>query len=391
MKHFINVRIFLLALVGALGISGQGIAKDLKIGLLITTSGPGAVLGAETKRGWDLAMEHVGGKIGGLDTKIIIGDDQVRPNVAITEVDKLINLHNVDIVSGVLWSHVLMAIHRPVLNSGRILLVTNAGASPLAGRNCHPLYITTSWQNDQFTDATAAAMNQAKVEETFVVVPNYRAGKDLLKRFPKKFKGRVVGSILFPLGQTDFQAELSQIRAQKPKNVMVFAPGGSAIAFFKQWQALKLSKQMNLYAINMVDAMSLPAIGKAAIGTWYVSPWNHVYDSPANKRFVSDFKKKHGRLPTQYAAQAYDAVVLLDAAIKARKGDISNRSALVKAMTHAKVSTTRNLKYNVNHFPIQNFYKLRIVAGPSGHPEIKAAGIAVANMKDDFVDQCRMK
>jgi branched-chain amino acid transport system substrate-binding protein len=228
-----------------------------------------------------------------------------------------------------------------------------------------------------------------KVKSVVLMAPNYQAGKDLMTTFPKVFKGQIVDQILFKLGQSDFQAEFAVVRAKKPESVVIFAPGGMAIAFLKQWHATDLGKTMKLYTVNMVDSLSLPAIGDTVIGTHHVSPYDPTGKSPANEKFVKAYQAKHGKVPTQYAAQAYDGVLLLDSGVRATGGKLDDKLALVKAMRRGDFPTVRGkLRFNVNNFPIQDFYRLEVFLD-SGKPSIRGAGVAVKDHKDSYYEECK--
>lgn len=384
-------RIAVAVVLATTVLSAQAQPAKLKVGLISTLTGGGALLGEELKRGWDLGMDLVGGKIGGLDTEVIVGDDELKPDVAVTLADRMVKQQKVDVVAGVLWSNIMLAIYEPVTKANTIVLSTNAGPSQIAGKACSPLYISTSWQNDQFAEALAVLMNQEQVKNTFVIAPNYQAGKDIKSVYDSHFKGEQVGAILFKLGQSDFQSEFSEIRARKPQSVMAFAPGAMSVAFMKQWQALGMSNSMKLYTVNMIDYLTLPAMQDSAVGTYTVSPYDSASTSPANQKFVAAFQKKYNRLPTQYAMQAYDGVMLLDAGIRARKGNIADKKALIAAMRVAKLDSPRGpMTYNVNNFPIQNFYKIDVVPGPDGKPFMKGSGVVLKDAKDSHYKECNL-
>jgi branched-chain amino acid transport system substrate-binding protein len=378
----------------ALALSATGAAAEqvLKIGLVTTLSGGGAILGEELKRGWDLGVDLLGGKIGGLPIEMSIVDDETKPEIAVTAIDKLLHDTKVDIVAGVVWSNVQIAIYDPIVKSQTILLNTNAGSNVPAGKDCSPYFITTSWQSDQFTEATAELVRADGIKKVYVVAPNYQIGKDVDALFREQFKGDVVGDILFKLGQTDFQAELSEIRAARPESVVAFAPGAMSIALMKQWQALELSKSIRLYTINMIDELTLPALGEAVVGTYFASVYDVSQDIPANRRFVAAYQKKYSRLPTQYAAQTYDGVMLLDAGLRARNGDASDHKALVAAMHNAKFDSVRGpLHFSNNNFPVENMYRIQVVAGADGKPRLQGAGIIVKDQADRYHQECPMQ
>ena len=380
-----------LALGVMMAASAGSAQEKLRIGLISTLTGPGASLGLELKNGWDLGLVALGNRIGGLETEVTVVDDQLKTDTAITGVDSLISQHKVHVVAGVLWSNVLLAIADRVLKSNTILLSTNAGPSQLAGEACSPLFISTSWQNDQFMDATAQIVKDDSVKSVLLMAPNYQAGKDLMTTFPKVYDGKVVDTILFKLGQTDFQADLSLIRAKAPQALVVFAPGAMAVAFLKQWHSSGLGKSIKLYTINMVDSLSLPAIGDTVIGTPHVSPYDPTGKSEANAKFVKAYQAKVGRVPTQYAAQAYDAVFLLDSGVRAVGGKLDDKAALVRAMRKAEFPTVRgHIKFNVNNLPIQDFHKLEVALGADGKPAIRGLGVAVKDHKDAYFGACKL-
>jgi len=380
-----------LAFAAIVAASAATAQEKLRIGLVTTLTGPGATLGLELKNGWDLGFATLGNRIGGLDTEVFVVDDQLKTDTAVSGVDSLISQHKVHVVAGVLWSNVLLAIYDRVLKSNTILMSTNAGPPQPAGEACSPLYISTSWQNDQFTDATAQIVKDDGVKSVLLIAPNYQAGKDLMGAFPKAYNGKIVDTILFKLGQTDFQADLSVIRAKAPEAVVAFAPGAMAIAFLKQWQSSGLGKTIKLYTINMVDSLSLPAIGDTVVGTSHVSPYDPTGKSEANAKFVKAYQAKVGRVPTQYAAQAYDAVFLLDSGIRAVGGKLDDKAALVRAMRKADFPTVRgHIKFNVNNFPIQDFLKLEVAPGADGKPAIRGVGVAVKDHKDAYFGACKL-
>ena len=367
-------------------------AETLKIGFITTLSGGAAIIGAEQKNGFDLGFELLGGKIGGLDTEIIYEDDKRNAGVGKKAADKLIKKDKVHFVLGPIWSHVLLAIQKPVLRSGTFLISTNAGASPMAGALCNKNYFTTSWNNDQTPEAMGHLLQQKGVDNVYLLSPNYQAGKDMLAGFRRFFKRTVVGEILTKLGQKDFQAELSQVRAAKPEAVFIFEPGGMGIAFMKQWAASGMGKDIKLFTVFTVDNLTLGPIGKAAVGTFHTNYWASDSDLPASVRFVTEYKKKFGRHPSHFAAQSYDAAFFLDGAVRAVNGDLSNQDGIRDELRKANYASIRGpYTYNNNHHPIQNFYEREVVLGDDGKPKIVTRGIVFKDHQDSYSHLCKMK
>ena len=383
----------LLALACAAGIVALPAAaqEKLRIGFINTLSGPQTILGKNQKDGFELGIEALGGKIGGLETEVVIGDDQAKPDVGVQLADRMIKRDRVHVVAGVIWSNVLLAVAPVVLDSNVFLVSTNAGTSPLAGKQCHKDFFSTSWQNDQTPEAMGKLMQDEGVKNVYEIAPNYQAGKDMLTGFERTYKGGIKGQILFKLSQQDFQAELSQIRAARADAIFTFVPGAWGISFFKQYEASGLRTQTKLYSTFSIDESTLPAIGEAALGSYITSFWSHDLEFPQNRKFVDSFRKKYGYDPSLLAAQAYDAPFLLDSAVRAVKGDLNNRDGMRKAMEKADFPSVRGpFKYNTNHFPIQNFYKVEVVRSPTGKIELKNRGIVFKDHKDSYAKECKL-
>ncbi len=367
--------------------------QKVKIGFITTLSGPQGAIGNDMRNSVELALDHLGRKVGGLDVEMIYGDDQVKPDVGTQVADEMLKKHQVNFVSGIIWSNVMLAVAPRVTAAGTFMIGTNAGPHQLAGEGCNELFFTTSWQNDQTPEAMGKYMQDAGLQDVYLMVPNYAAGKDMLTGFKRYFKGRIVDEVYTRLGQTDYQAELSQLRSKNPKAVFVFYPGGMGIQFLKQYSEAGLRGQFPLYSVYTVDELSIPAVKHAALGQLETRYWSQDLKNEANLRFVGDYKKKHGRPPSFYGAQSYDGILLIDSAVRAVKGNLADKKGMIAAMRKADFNSTRGkFSYNQNHFPIQNFYLLKAVAGPAGQdPVMEIQKTVFANHKDSYGKDCKMK
>lgn len=372
--------------------AGAAGAQEVRVGFLNTFTGGGAVIGEEMKKAWELALEHLQGKLGGLKAATFYGDDQLKPEAGIAAVEKFLRQDKVHFVAGPIWSNVMIAIKDRVFGSSAILVSTNAGPSQLAGKDCSPYFFSTSWQGDQVPEAMGQLMNGEKLADVLLMAPNYQAGKDVLAGFERFYKGRVSDRILFKLGTTDYQAEFAAIRAKKPGGVFVFAPGAMGTAFMKQWAAAGLGREIKLYTVFVINHLNLSAIGEAALGSYFADYWNAESDAPANRRFVKGFIAKHKAHPSHFAAQAYDAAFLIDSGVKGAAGKVDERKALATALRKAGYESIRGkFSFNVNGFPIQDYYKFSVVKGPGGAPAIKTDGVVFKAHKDAYHKDCRMQ
>lgn len=381
-----------VAVVIAASASAATAQDKVKIGFLNTFSGKAAIFGKHQKDAFELGLDHVGRKMGGLDIEVIYGDDQRKPDVARQEVDAMLKKHRVDFVAGITWSNILAAVQKPVVRSKTFLITTNAGWSGMAGKQCSPYFFSTSWNNDQTPESMGKLMQDEDVDNVYILSANYQAGKDMVAGFGRYYKKNIKGKIFYKLGQTDYQAELSQVRAANPGAIFGFFPGGMGIAFVKQYQASGLADKVPLYTVFTVDHMTLKAHGKAAIGTYHTNFWNLDSELPANQRFIKDFVAKYGYHPSNYSAQAYDAALLIESAVRAVKGDLSNKDGMRDAMRKADFDSIRGkFEFNNNHIPIQNFYKREVIADENGEPKIVTTGVVFENHKDSYYQDCKMK
>ena len=381
-------RFLIAAIAAAMTMAGTANADTVKVGYMTTLSGSAGIIGKQMQNAVNLAMDHTGGKLGGMDAEVIFADDQRKPDVAKQLANRLVKSDRVDVVAGVIWSNLLMAIHKPVTRSGTLLISSNAGPSPLAGKDCHKNFVSMSWQNDQTPEGKGKYMQDAGVKSVYLVAPNYQAGKDMMAGFKRHYKGDVVAEVYTKLGQSDFQAELSTLRAAKPDATFVFQPGGMGINFVKQWHQAGMDQVSKLYTVFTVDNLSLPALKETALGVVSTQTWSPDLDNEMNRRFVADYKAKFGGYPSFYAAQAYDTMMAIDHAIA--KAGSSDTEAMRAALAEGGIPTTRgSLAMNSNQFPIQNVYLREAVLDAGGMATTKITGTVFENHADAYAKDCQ--
>ena len=383
----------LAAALIAAGLASPAGADELRIGFVNTTTGGLAVIGAHMGNGWQLGLAKEGwvkdgDLLGGVPTKITYADDQSKTDVGVREVERMIKSDRVHVIAGVLVSNVMMAISKTVFDANVSLLSTNAGPAPLAAEACNPLFASASFMNDQNAEATGELATRDGIKTVFMMAPNFQAGRDNMVGFQRTYKGQVVGSILYKMGESDFQADFSKVRVAAPQAVYVFAPGSMGISFIKQWQSSGLAKTTKLYALYVIDEATLPAIGDAAIGTIETSHWNPEFAHPRNQEFIKAYIAKFNHLPSMFAAQGYDGARAIAAAVKSLGGKIDEPGIITKTIRKNGLASVRgDLKYNVNGFPIQPYWKLEIVAGPGGKPVFKGREM-VFERPDSYWQKC---
>ncbi len=371
-------------------------AEDpIKIGIVTTLTTPAAVIGEDVKKAFELAYEHMGGQINGTSVELIFEDDGFRPEVGKQATDKLIKQDGVDVVTGYIWSHVLLASVRSVLEADKIVVSANAGPSQLAGKRCHQNFFNVSWQNDQTPMALGEVLNQRGVKSVYLMAPNYAAGKNMVSGVERTFQGEIAGKDLTKWGkdaQLDFSAELAKAKASGADAVWAFYPGKAGGAFIKQFAQAGLGDEMELYTVFTVDALSLPRLQAAGLdgvlGSRATQTWSPDLPTPENEKFVAEFRAKHGSYPSFYAAQAYDALFFIKNAIEAA-GGVSDTAAVRAAMKATTSLPTRGeVTFGNNNFPIQDLYLREAVVDEDGNWTTKIVSTVYEAHQDPYAAEC---
>ena len=384
-----------LAACAALTATAAQAADKVKVGFVSTLSGPSSALGVDIRDGFLLAVKLNGGKLGGLPAEVLVSDDQFKPDVAKQLFEKNIKRDKVDFMTGVVFSNIMLAALPEALDNNVFYISPNAAPSSIAGKDCNPLFFAVSWPNDAYHEAAGQFANTRDLKSVYLVAPNYQAGKDSLAGFKRMYKGQVVGENYTKLGQLDYAAELAEIRAAKPQAVYIFLPGGMGINFIKQFVGAGLGKDTTLLLPGFsADQDVIKPVGEAMAGLFNTAHWSPDFSNPANQKFMAEFQKEYGRIPTLYASQGYDAALLINAAVRDTKGKLEDRAALRKALQAAKFDSVRGpFKFNTNQYPIQNYYVRVVGNNPNGGGLInKSFGDPILRERGDaYVQDCKMK
>jgi branched-chain amino acid transport system substrate-binding protein len=390
-----SMRRWIPALAGAflaLGASATQAQDKLKIGIITTLSGPPAALGTQQRNGFQLAVKILGGKLGGREAEIVVADDELKPDLAVTKVKALVDRDKVDFVVGPIFSNILQAILKPVTDEKVFLISPNAGTSNFAGKECNPYLFVTSYQNDQNHEVLGKYAQDSGMKKAFLIAPNYQAGKDSLAGFKRYFKGEIADELYVPLGQLDYAAELAKLAEAKPDTLFVFLPGGMGVNFVKQFRQAGLADKMTFLSAFTVDESTLPAQQDAALGFFGGANWAPNLDNPQNKAFVAAYEKEYNAVPGTYAFQAYDAAMLIDSAVTQVKGNLADKDALRAALAKGGFTSLRGgFKFNINHYPIQDFYLVKVAKRPDGKFQTEIVKKVFENYADPHAKDCTMK
>lgn len=366
--------------------------RPVKIGMITTLSGAGAALGIDIRDGFKLAVDREGGKLGGVPVEVIVVDDGQDVETAKQIATRMLKQDNVDVVTGIVWSNLALAVVPTVTRAGKIYISANAGPSALAGKGCHENYFNVAYQNDNQHEAMGQYLTDKGFKRVYLLAPNYPAGKDALIGFKRYFKGEIAGEVYTQLGQLDYAAEIANLRAAKPDAVFFFLPGGMGINFVKQYHQAGLAKEVPLFGPGFsFDEDVLKATGEAALGVANTSQWAFDLDNPANRAFVEAFRQTYGRTPTLYASQGYDAAQLIASAIKAVNGNVSDVDAFRAALRRADFASVRGpFRFGPNQHPIQNIY-VREVVKSGDQVTNRLIGTVFTDHADAYAGECKME
>lgn len=316
--------------------------------------------------------------------------DQLKPDIGVQAVQKFIEKDKVDLVAGVTFSNVMMAIAKPMRDADMTFVGSNAGPAPLAGNQCHAGFFFTSWQNDNQAEVMGQFATDRGYRNVYIIVPNYQSGRDQVVGFKRYYKGPVAGEVFTQLGQLDYSAELTTLAAAKPDAVYVFLPGGMGINFIKQFRQFGLMGKVPLLTVSTVDGTQLGALKEAALGAYAGTFWGPDFQNATSKAFTSAFEKKYGRIPSQYAAQAYDSALLIDSALRKTGGKTADKAALRAALRAADYPSLRGAyKFNVNGFPIQDFHVFEVAGDDQRRVSLKTIATPLKAHSDAYAAQCK--
>ncbi len=377
----------------ALACSPASSQEVFKVGLLTTLSGPGAAIGAEIRDGFELGLNHSGGKLGGVDVALTVLDDQQKPMEGRQAVDRLVKRDKVDVITGMAFSNVLLPVMPTILNSDTVYISANTGPADYAGERCHPNFFSVSWQNEDIPAAMGKYVTDQAHKKVYLIAPNYPGGRESIEGFKRLFKGEIADEVYVKVGQMDYAAELAQMRASGADAVFFFLPGGMGVSFIKQLINSGLSTQLAVYTPGFsADQDTIAAIGESMKGMANAAQWSPDLDNAVNKRFVADFEKTYGRLPSMYASQGYDAALLLDGALKADPKAATDREALRKALRSAPFESVRGaFAFNNNQYPVQTYYMREVAPNDKGQMSNKIVSTVFEQFQDHFAPQCKME
>jgi branched-chain amino acid transport system substrate-binding protein len=352
--------------------------EPIRIGILLTLSGPASPNGEANQRGLRLAFEEAGQVIAGRPFELTIEDSAGQPDQALAKARQLIEQRRVHLLLGITLSNEAAAL-RDYLHQNQIpTIVTNAALQALTRdpKMRSPYIFRISYANGQY-DAPVAdyAYNKLGYKRMMGFAADYAAGKEELAAFKARFTkagGTWVDEIYSPMGTQDFGPYLQRIQQQAGNIDAVFQFHGlssDAIRLVVQYEEFGLKDQIPLIASGATtDDSILSEMGDAAVGLVSGTVYTASIDRPENKKFVETFRQKYNRVPGQVDYLGYLGGLVARAAIEEVKGNVEDKQALIQAIKGVRIQGPAG-EFRIHpesQGPIHNIYICRVAKRGDG-------------------------
>tara|TARA_R110000796_G_scaffold169508_2_gene286354 strand:+ start:14331 stop:15515 length:1185 start_codon:yes stop_codon:yes gene_type:complete len=376
----------ILAMTCAL--SAQAVDK-IKVGLLLPYSGTYAVTGESTTNGLNLALEESGGKFGGLDVEFVAADSEANAGKAVQNMQRLVNGAKVDVVVGPMHSGVGMGAVKVARDTGVPLIIANAGFNAATGPLCAPNILRTSFTSWQTAFPMGKVAHERGLKNIVTITWRYGFGTESVAAFKQGFEeagGKVIKEIYLPFPDVEFQAQLTEIASLNPDAVFAFFAGGGAAKFVQDYASAGLQGRIPLLGSGFLNESVLQAQGKSAEKMLTTLHYSEDLDNPRNTKFRADYLARFGKAPDIYSVQGFDTGLLLNQAVAAIDGDITNRAAFISALQRQSIDSPRgSWSFSSANNPVQNIYLREVHNGAN-----VTLGVAAANLADPAIG-CNMQ
>lgn len=357
--------------------------RPLRIGLLLTLSGPLAAIGVELQKGFVTFVRQHGGRLGGRRVQFLVEDDGGDPSRAIERSRRLIG-QGVDFVAGVAPSNVAIAIRDVYHETKTIVVIANAAANEVTREKRSPYIFRSCYTNWQIGASFGRWFyNNVAKEGVFTAGANYAAGQEIVGGFVERFRGargRIEGQVFPPLGTVaDYSPYLSQIANARPRACYAFFPAADALKFVRQYSEFGLRGRIPLYGSFITDPQQvLNAQGQHAEGLITNAVWAPALKNSVNRRFVRDYNRLFTAFePSVFSVTAWEAAAMLHEAIVAMRGDIGNKQRFIGALERVGTITSPAGVIRMDprtHNPIRPWYRRRVVRNARGEWENRLIG-----------------
>lgn len=362
-KKQLRPRLLGSALAVGLGLAAPASADELRIGFLAPLTGGGAQLGKDLVDGFRLYLDQHGNKLGGVDVKFIVEDEQGNPGMAVTKAKKLVLNDKVNMFLGGWLASTAYAL-APVSTDQKTLYIASPAGDDLTQRliGQYPYFIRTTWTSSQPTQPLAQWACEQGYKKVVTVAADYAFGYESVGGFQKVFEdcgGQVIQKIWPPLGTKDFGPYISTIKANADA-IFTLMVGPMALQFPKQLRGAGIKKPI-LGGTTSYDEFALPFMGDEVIGDVSALHYSAAIETPKNEAFVKAYRAKYGKVPSYYSENSYTTAQWIDEAMKQASGKWPGPEQFIKIMQGIKLDAVRGpVALDEMRNPIQNVYIKRV-------------------------------
>ena len=348
------------AVAVGLGLSAPAGAEELRIGYLAPLTGGLAQTGIDMRDGFLLYLEEHGNKLGGMDVKLIIEDEQGKGDVAVTKAKKLVLQDKVHMFIGGVLASTGYAL-APVSTELKTMYIPSIpAADDLTQRQLKnfPYLIRTSWSSSQPHHPLGQWACDQGYKKIVTIAADYAFGYEVVGGFQKAFEdcgGKIVQKIWPPLGAKDFGPFIPTIK-EDADAVLSLMVGPMPAQFIKQMRGAGFKKPI-LGGGTSYDEFVLPFMGDEAIGDVSALHYSAALDTPKNIEFVKAYRAKFGKVPSYYSENNYTTAQWLDEALQKAGGKWPGPEELIKLIVGIKLDAVRGpVSFDDMRNPIQNIY-----------------------------------
>jgi branched-chain amino acid transport system substrate-binding protein len=322
------------AALGLLTMSGAPAQETVKVGLIVSMTGPQASTGKQIKAAVDLYQKEHGNTVVGKKVEVILRDSGSVPDNTKRIAQEMIVNEKVNVIAGFEVTPAALAV-APLATEAKVpAVVMAAGTSIITERS--PYIVRTSFTVPQSTIIIADWAAKNNIKRVVTMVSDYAPGADAEKSFGDRFKaagGEIVTSIKVPLANPDFAPFLQRAADAKPDAIFIFVPSGQGGTFMKQFTERGLDKAgiRIIGSGDVTDDDLLPAMGDSVIGTVTAHFYSADHDSAKNKAYVDAIQKANGFRPNFMSVGGYDGMHLIYEALK-KTGGKADGDSLIAAM-----------------------------------------------------------
>jgi branched-chain amino acid transport system substrate-binding protein len=347
-------------LAAALNIPTNARAEELRIGFIAPMTGIFAQVGKDMVNGFQMYLDEHGGKLGGMDVKFIVEDDQAKPDAGVTKAKKLVLQDKVHMFIGGVLASTGYALAPVSSELKTIYIASIPAADDLTQRQAskYPLFFRTGWSSSQPNHPYGQWACDQGYKKIAAVAADYAFGYEQVGGFQKTFEdcgGKIIQKIWPPLGTKDFGPYIPTIKADADA-VFSMMVGPMSLQFPKQLRAAGFKKPI-LGGGTSYDEFALPFMGDEVIGDVSALQYSAALETPKNEAFVKAYRAKYGKVPSYFSEANYSTAQLIDVVIKEANGKWPGSEAFIKMASAVKLDTPRGpVSFDDMRNPVQNIY-----------------------------------